>query len=320
MDCISLDEAQPGRLALLADLTALSRQGRPVVFATRRSRWLLAHLALHHGKWVQREELIAALWPECSQERSRRLLETELWRLRDALRQAGAEKEFLISGSQGALRLEIHRGLAVDLTAFRQAVAACRPTAESRSDDELSTLRQQAISLYRGQLCPGVQTELIISAREQSRAAYMDCLETELVFQVARSNWAEVVHLAQKLIAEDSLLEHIHRHLIRAYWSMQDRARALAHYRKLEALLRQELDVQPMAETRALLAQLTEQAVTGQSETPRHAFRPDTPVRSPLAVAADRHRRFQPGPRYPARRLREMAGELSILAAAIEGC
>jgi DNA-binding SARP family transcriptional activator len=313
---------QPARLELFADMQAITPCGQIVAFSTRRSRWLLAHLALDHGKWVQREELVTALWPDVDAERSRRLLETELWRLRDSLRRANVGVAFLISGLQGALRLENSPSLAIDVMAFRQAISACAQSTVANTDRELSARRRRAISLYGGSLCPGIQTEGVIAAREYLRSTFINCLEAELACQVSLCNWAEVIELATRLIAEDCLLEHAHRQLINAYWSLQDRARALAQYHRLEALLRHELDVAPMAETRRLFERITSQTDCGRSvplsEAETRSLHSSAGRRLPAGREPASPDRRPYGDGHSVRRLREMAGELSLIASTIE--
>src|SRR5262245_43841582 len=59
--------------------------GKPLIFRTKKSRGLLAYLALGHGQVYAREHLASLLWGDSSDEQARHSLRQALSDLRKAL-------------------------------------------------------------------------------------------------------------------------------------------------------------------------------------------------------------------------------------------
>jgi DNA-binding SARP family transcriptional activator len=62
----------------------------------------------------------------------------------------------------------------------------------------------------------------------------------------------------QRLLADDPLRETVHREVMRLYFRNGQRAEAIRQYERCARLLAEELEVEPMPETRALLLEITE--------------------------------------------------------------
>jgi DNA-binding SARP family transcriptional activator len=277
----------------------------PIVFPTRRCHQLLAFLALRQGRRVEREEIAACLWPESDMKSSRHRLDTEVWRLRASVRLAGGRDRDWIMACESTLSLPDTELIDVDAANFSQFV---RSMNSSREPDAAQACRA-AIALYGGDLCAGDNSEWLIAPRERLRALYLDCLERELAEQISVKNWKSVAAVCRQLLAEDSLLEHVHRALMSALFSLGNRAGALAHYRSVERLLLKELGVQPMRETRALYASFQADPAEGQLSLPTDAFEWRNPAEVKLdSVTAG------PAARNLSLRLQNLARELSCIA------
>src|SRR5690242_3699594 len=94
----------PLSLHLFGPLRALVR-GEPLPrVRTRSVEWLLALLALRHGRAVSRSWLAGTLWPQSEESRALRNLRDDLMWLRKAL---GSEADRLQSPTPGTLTLEL---------------------------------------------------------------------------------------------------------------------------------------------------------------------------------------------------------------------
>src|SRR5689334_21801726 len=115
---------------------------------SRKGQWLLALLALHQGREVDRRWLAGTLWPGSSEGRA-----------------LGPEAPRLHAPQFRALCL-ILPGAAVDVVAFDAAIA--------RGD--AGSLRE-AVDLYRGPLLEECAEEWVLPEREAREAAYLCALE-----------------------------------------------------------------------------------------------------------------------------------------------
>ena len=106
----------------------------------RKGQWILALLALRHGRAVERTWLAGTLWPDASESQALYDLRRELSRLRRAL---GPEARRLRSPGRGDLVLDL-ADADVDLCDFDEAV---------RRDDDRAL--ERAADLYRGPLLAG---------------------------------------------------------------------------------------------------------------------------------------------------------------------
>lgn len=113
-----------------------------------RARCLLMVLALRHGQWVHREELVELLWPDLSLASGIRSLQVAVSSIRHCLWTAGLSKESL--SRQGDTYVLDLPGAVDQLRAFERLVAsAARETGEAAV-----RLRAAALELYLGDLMP----------------------------------------------------------------------------------------------------------------------------------------------------------------------
>jgi DNA-binding SARP family transcriptional activator len=113
-------EPSPLTISLFGPLRVTAR-GEPLPrVRTRSVEWLLALLALRHGRAVSRAWLAGTLWPESGESRSLQNLRDELMRLRQALGPEGAR---LQSPARDLLTLDL-AGAEVDVVRFDAGIQA----------------------------------------------------------------------------------------------------------------------------------------------------------------------------------------------------
>src|SRR5262252_10400097 len=116
--------------------------GKPLIFPTKKSRGLLAYLALGQGQVYAREHLASLLWGDSSDEQARHSLRQALSDLRKALPRV--RPEILRSDPDGVALTPT--AVELDVAAFERLVAEGTPQALAR-----------AAELYRGALLEGLR-------------------------------------------------------------------------------------------------------------------------------------------------------------------
>jgi predicted ATPase/DNA-binding SARP family transcriptional activator len=212
---------------------------------SRKGYWLLALLALRHGRDVERRWLAGTLWPDSTEPQSLANLRESLKDLRRAL---GPEATRLRSPTPHALTLEL-RGAECDLVAFDEAV--------TRSD---ACSLETAVALYRAPLLEDWTEEWIYQERLSREQAYVAALETLASAAAARREPASAVRHLQRVVAVEPLRESAHRALMQSLADAGEYAAATQTYRDLRLLLHRELNAQPAPETSALYQQLRAEA------------------------------------------------------------
>lgn len=222
----------------------LRLNGHPIDLPSRPAQSLLAYLALRPGTPYRRERLAGLLWPEATEANARSYLRQALWRIRKALEAAprdyfAADDLTIAFTADGDCRL--------DVALLEKTDPAAAPL------DELL----HAIEVYHGELLPGFYDEWVAAERERLQAIYEHKLALLLERLATEERWPAVIEWAERWIALGSVPEPAYRALMRAHHATGDRASMAAAYQRCAEALRRELDVEPAAETRALLEQLS---------------------------------------------------------------
>lgn len=249
------------RVDLLGGFQVGLPSGAIIPISSKKGRALVAYLALHRRRAQAREKLIGLLWSEREQAQAYNSLRHELVELRRAFA-AVRPAPLVIDGDTVAL----------DPDAAETDVAEF----ERRLGDGTAAGLRSAASLYRGAFLDG----LLIrdSAFEEWQVQGRDRLR-ELAISVfdrlaACSSGASAIDAANQLLALDPLREASHRTLMRVHAERGETDLALRQYQACRELLRQELDVEPTAETERLHQDIRAGKVNSPSPNPMIAAGP----------------------------------------------
>src|SRR5215471_1586477 len=252
--------------------------GKPLIFPTKKSRGLLAYLALGHGQVYAREHLASLLWGDSSDEEARHSLRQALSHLRKALPRA--RPEILRSDPDGV----VLNPTTLDVAAFERFVAEGTPQALAR-----------AVELYRGALLEGLSfkeepwEEWLRAERERLQELAVGALKKLLARHTETGAGEAAIQIARRLLMLDPHDEAVHRSLMRLYLGQGRRASALQQYQVCLQTLQRELGVEPEAETRLLYQEMLPQRVQSpqapEGAAPRVGRRPQ---RAPRPLRASR--------------------------------
>jgi WD40 repeat protein/DNA-binding SARP family transcriptional activator len=240
-------------------------------FPTDKIRALMAYLALETAQPHRREVLAGLLWPEMPQPMALTNLRLALHRLRQTLDQAapGAGEQLLLSTRQ-TLHLNPDAAM-VDVMTFQALLAACADHPHSRlaNCEPCMAHLSQAVELYRGELLAGFGLadapafeEWLLLRREMLHQQVLAALHSLLLAYELRQDDHHAHRYASRQLALDPYREEAHRQLMRILARQGLPREALAQYETCRQLLREQLDVEPDAET----TWLAEQIRTGQPE------------------------------------------------------
>jgi DNA-binding SARP family transcriptional activator/pimeloyl-ACP methyl ester carboxylesterase len=217
----------------------IRRDDRLCPLSLRKGLALLVYLAEVGGP-VGRDVIATMFWPESPKEAVRARLRRLLHRLQLAL---GND---VLTTDRSTLRWSSAIDLQVDSQLFEQAC--------DRGEFE------PACGLYRNDFLEGFSPgdcpqfdEWAFFRKEGLRGRAIQALERVVQERNAACDYAAAAAHASRLVALDPLSEVYGRHLIRNLLLAGDRSTAERHLKALTQRLRDELDLAPEAETRALL-------------------------------------------------------------------
>lgn len=219
-------------------------QGQTLSIHRRQARALLYCLAARLEP-VPRERICFNFWSDKPDAQARRHFSHLLSHLRRALPDPS-----LLRSINDAVLLDPNR-VWCDAVAFRKACA--------HLDADHFHILERAVQLYRGPFLSGFsisdapEFELCMGEqRSTCERLYLDALRALINAETARLDYSRAIQYARVYLDIDEMAEDIHRNLMVLHLLNGDRPAALQQYQRCATILKRELDVDPLPETRAL--------------------------------------------------------------------
>jgi predicted ATPase/DNA-binding SARP family transcriptional activator len=236
-------------LSLLGPFQA-ALDGEPITaFESNRVRALLAYLAVEADRPHRRDTLAGLLWPDWPDRSARANLRNALANLRKCIRDHEAALPHLLI-TRETIQFNRAGDHWLDVTAFRAAVEA-----EGAGAAKL----EEALALYRGPFLEGFAVEDSAAyedwaqrVREELERLALNALERLATAYEERGEFGQAIDAARRQVDLATWQESAHRQLMRLLALDGQRSAALAQYEACRRLLREELDVEPSAETTRL--------------------------------------------------------------------
>lgn len=231
-------DARLATLRVLGGLALHDKSSEPIELKARKSRQLLAYLAVPSGQARSREQLAALLWSDRQEEQARGSLRTAL------------------SG--------IRRAIGDDALIVEHDTVKLRPGYLETDYDHLKNLIDNNVSVskledfYSGEFLAGQEhdSELFMDWLRGLRGECADLTLTVLEQNADRlakeGNNKSAIHLMRESLTLEPLKEQTHRTIMKLYAASGEKAMALAQFRTCKEVLLYELDAGPDPETQAL--------------------------------------------------------------------
>ena len=236
----------------------LERDGQPIEITRRKAVALLAYLAVT-GERHSRDSLAALLWPEYDHRRARADLRRTLSVLNRAL-----DGEWLVT-DQDMVGLNRQADFWLDMTYFQRRLAECQRHGHAPTEVCAACLPPltDAVSIYRDDFLAGFTLPDSANFDEwqffQTERLHNDlgqALEHLVYCHTSLGEIDTALTYAQRWVEFDPLHEPAHRQLMRLYAQMNQRAAALRQYQLCLQTLKEEMNLEPAAETTALYEQI----------------------------------------------------------------
>lgn len=249
------------RLLGASDLKGLQEGEQKAVHLPPKRFALLVFLAVASSRGrCQRDSLLPLFWPNADERRARNALSQSLHQLR---REIGPGTILSLGADQLALSRD---RMWCDAVAFEQTCLAGR--------------HEEALELYRGELLPGFHVGGALELgywldQERERLRRLASGAARLLAEEAERHGdsAEVSRWLERLIRIGPPDEDVLRRLMQVLEGTGDRAEALRAFKRYDEYMRQELDMEPSHETRALAERIRKAHASGTAVEPGAAPR-----------------------------------------------
>jgi DNA-binding SARP family transcriptional activator len=216
-------------------------------FVTMRRRVLHLH----------KEQIIDHLWPELDFEEGDRDFKVALHTIHKVLepeRKARAEPRFI---QRHGLAYGLNPELVwIDADGFEMLMARGNQALLDNNIEAAIAYHQQALALYKGDYLPERRYEDWSSAERERLQVLALGLMTTLADLLLAFNPLESIRLTQHVLAIDPVWENAYHTQMRAYMAQGNRPLALRIYEQCLKVLKHELGVEPLPETRRLYEQI----------------------------------------------------------------
>lgn len=237
---------------------------------------LLAFLLTGPARGHTREELAGLFWGETDEEHANYYLRRTVWTIRKALNPAGAATDTYICFHENQYLFRTDSDHWLDLHDFERIVASFvslplvnspPPTGSHLSGTESDTL-ELGLQLYRGRFLDGLKLrdraefmDWLDFKRDYFEKLYIAGLRALALKKTLLSDHYGAISTYERILAIEPLDEDILGNLMVAYYNVGARDRALERYRFFQRALRQQLDLEPLPETRKLYLDVRNGAV-----------------------------------------------------------
>lgn len=211
-----------------------------------RARQTLRFLALHAGRPVHREVLMAALWPDAPTSAATRRLHVALSALRRVLDGAlGPRGGDLIARDGDAYHLDLRRGITVDVFEFDRAVMRGRTAWAQRDARTALAAFERACDLYSGELLPeDGPSEWVVDERARRRGQALEVTRTLAGILLDRGDASRAARVCERGLTVDRYDDEMWRLRIRSLEAAGRKAAAAKAGHDYERVL-EELGVSP---------------------------------------------------------------------------
>jgi len=260
-----MDTLRPPRFRLsLLGTFALTGPDGPVDLPSKKLAGLLAYLALAGPALQPRDKLVTLFWGSHFEVQARQNFRKALFRLRHAL------------GPDALVSV----GETISLSAGLVACDVVRLHGLIREGSRISLA--EAAGLYKGCLLSDVNiteeawSQWLEVERNRVETLAVDAMVSLGEQELQAGNHEQALESASRAVAINGLREDAHRLILKALAATGRKAEALKRYEDLVALLKRELNTEPDAATKLLIAELRgPQRSSGASITDAPSPQPD---------------------------------------------
>jgi DNA-binding SARP family transcriptional activator len=222
---------------------------------------LLCYLLLNKPHPQNREKLANQFWSGLPHQTARKYLRNALWRLRLSFQNAGEPLEKYIFISEDSISFINKADTWLDIDIFDQTVNQVLKAPDEGIGKEQIRALEDAANLYVGDLLESCYDDWCLYDRERFRLLYTHAMHKIMVYHTRCQQYPLALTTGERLLSLDNTQEKVHRQMMWLYWLQGDRSAAIAQYKKCFEILREELGIRPMRDTRFLY----EQILSGQT-------------------------------------------------------
>ncbi|HET9481025.1 MAG TPA: BTAD domain-containing putative transcriptional regulator [Candidatus Polarisedimenticolia bacterium] len=217
----------------------------------RKALRILCFLCASRERRATKDRIVDTFWPDASPDVIERNFHPTISYLRKALNMSHPVRKNFILFERGAYLLNPRYRYRIDLAEFEDGIRAARVA--RRSDPEGALRRYDAaLRLYRGDFLEEEYDDWAEAPRTHYAGLYTAGLEEAGSLLASLGRWEPAQECFARLVQRDPFGESASCGLMEAFSKLGNRAGVVQEYERLTRALREELDMDPLPDTRAV--------------------------------------------------------------------
>lgn len=215
----------------------------------RKTADVFAYLVYHHTRHIHRDVLMDRFWPDASPDSARNCLNVTLHSIRKVFEKIDASRDFICYRHE-CYFINPEIGLKIDVEDFQQSwKTAQRIERENGIGAALSTYERAATTYLGDFLGENFSAAWADLDRENLKEIYMEILNKLSNYYSLDGKPDVAIDLCDLILKKDNCREDVHRRLMRCYFRIGQRDKAIRQFNKCTEILKTELELAPSKTT-----------------------------------------------------------------------
>jgi ATP/maltotriose-dependent transcriptional regulator MalT/DNA-binding SARP family transcriptional activator len=225
-------------------------------WTTKRARDILCYIASRRHRRASKDSIIDTFWGEADFDAVEKNFHPTVSHIRKALNSNQPLKQNFLLYRDGDYQLNPDFSYFIDTEEFDRLVAEGEAARRAGQQERYIECYEKALALYRGDFMQSVYDEWVDEHRSYYREQYLRLLESLAAAAEKMQEWSRALDLTQQILRDDPFREDMHCTIMRAHAALGNRVAVKEQFETLRKLLREELGVEPVAETQKIYREL----------------------------------------------------------------
>ncbi|MFA5031458.1 MAG: BTAD domain-containing putative transcriptional regulator [bacterium] len=229
-----------------------------IKWRTRKAKSLFCYLLANRQESFSPDRLIELFWPEEKISKGRSNLHYTVSRIRDTIDSLSKKNVPVIDYKNGCYEINSQYKFQLDFEEFDKLIKEIHELKETEKEKIAIPKYESMVGLYNGDFLPEMYEIWSEEERQYYKEQYLTALGKLASYCLKKRDFEKTLEYSEKVIAADEFNEPAYFMAMRAYSTLKKRKEASILYKKLEKILKQELNIEPSVETKALFHKLIE--------------------------------------------------------------
>jgi DNA-binding SARP family transcriptional activator len=229
---------------------------------------LFQYLLVNLGRESRREYLADLFWRNSTAERQRSALNSAIWRIK---RQLGAVEGVDLHCDGPAVFLHIEESVETDARALTEIVHSLAPGIDM--DAQVAARLRLALDACAAPFMDGVTSDWVLTERERLFNLQIRGMTLLMHWLGQQRSYEDALEIGRRLLAADPARESAQCEVMWLYMLNGQRAQAIRQYKWFRKWLREELEIEPMPETKALYDHIRQELTVDRPGMPESSAR-----------------------------------------------